>query len=124
MTTKRSAFALAVFAFIFELAVNGFGQKVGGFTAISTEDAGVQAAAEFAVTTQAGKANKEMSLSEIIKAERQVVAGTNFRLCMEVSSEAGEGQDDVMIYVIAVVYVDPKGNKKLSSWAISECGGE
>ena len=93
-------------------------------TWVLSRHADVQAAAEFAVATRAEKEQKEMELVDVLVAEKQVVAGTNYRLCLKVDSEAGEGQDYVTIFVQAVVYVDLKGNKKLSSWAISDCGGE
>lgn len=106
------------------LAGDASAQKLGGYKAADAAAADVQAAAEFAVATRAEKEQKEMELVDVLVAEKQVVAGTNYRLCLKVDSEAGEGQDYVTIFVQAVVYVDLKGNKKLSSWAISDCGGE
>ncbi|HMT06644.1 MAG TPA: cystatin domain-containing protein [Pyrinomonadaceae bacterium] len=112
-------FAAAV---LFIVAGSASAQKVGGFKTADVEAADVQEAASFAIEAQAEKSGKEIVLDEVLKAETQVVAGRNYRICMRVNSEAGEGQDDVSIVVQAVVYVDLKGNKKLSSWAISECG--
>ena len=56
------------------------------------------------------------------KAEVQIVAGRNYRLCMKVRSQGGEDEADAIIFVQAVVYIDLKGNKKLSSWSTSDCG--
>ena len=95
---------------------------LGGYRAIKATDAGAKEAAEFAVEAQAKKTEKEMSLDSVIKAESQTVAGTNYRLCLKVNSEAGEGQDDVEIFVQVVVNRDLKKNFKLVSWAISDCG--
>ena len=99
-------------------------QRVGGYQEISKTDSDAQAAAEFAVSSQAETTSKEMSLVEVVKAERQIVAGSNYRMCMQVNSEGAEGQDSVAITVQVVVYVDLKGNRKLSSWVISDCGDE
>jgi cystatin-C len=105
-------------------ASNAFGQRVGGYKAIAANDSAAHEAAEFAVSTQAEKSGKSMTLVSVTRAERQVVAGSNYRLCLKVNSEGGEGQDDVTIFVQAVVYVDLKGNKKLTSWTIADCGDE
>lgn len=90
---------------------------VGGYKVVAKTDAGVVAAAEFAIAAQSEKTEREYSLEEIIKAERQVVQGSNYRLCMEVSADGSD-----TFYVQAVVYVDLKGNKRLSSWVDSSCG--
>lgn len=109
-------------AFLLSLSVAASAQKVGGYAATDKDSAAVQEAAAFAVEAQAEKTSKEMSLDEVLMAEVQVVAGRNYRVCMRVNSEGGEGQDDVSLIIQAIVYVDLKGNKKLSSWAISKCG--
>lgn len=112
-------------AFVFVLAADASAQRstvLGGYKAAKTTDADVKAAAEFAVTKRAETEEKEMELASVLKAERQSVAGTNYRLCLKVDSEGGEGQDAVTIFVQAIVYKDLKGNYKLSSWTISECG--
>lgn len=113
------AYALAV---IFAFATASSAQMVGGFKPADIESDAVQEAASFAVEAHAEKTRKEILLDEVLKAEVQVVAGRNYRLCMRVNSEAGEGQDAVSLIIQTVVYVDLKGNKKLSSWAVSECG--
>jgi len=108
---------------VFVFASDGFGQMMGGYKVIASDDAAAQAAAEFAVTTQSEKSGKEMSLVEIVKAERQVVAGSNFRMCLKVASEGAEGHD-ATTSVQLVVYVDLKGNRKLTSWTASDCGDD
>ncbi len=121
---KRRLFsvALSVGVFMILTAATASAQKVGGYKEVSASDVAVQTAAAWAVSTKAESSGKEMSLAEVLSAERQVVAGSNYRICMKVNSEGGEGQDDVTIIVQAVVYVDLKGNRKLSSWVISDCG--
>ncbi|MBK9437062.1 MAG: hypothetical protein IPN51_03580, partial [Chloracidobacterium sp.] len=48
-------------------------------------DAGAVAAADFAIEAQSEKTEKEYTLEDIVKAERQVVQGSNYRLCLKVS---------------------------------------
>lgn len=91
--------------------------QVGGFRAIAKTDPNAVAAADFAIKTQSAKTGYTYELHELSKAERQVVAGTNYKLCMQVSADGDEA-----FWVQAVVYVDLKKNSKLTSWADSECG--
>lgn len=93
--------------------------RTGGYREIAKNDAGAVAAANFAITAQSAKTGNTFELHEIIKAERQVVAGTNYKLCMQVSADGDEA-----FFVQAVVYVDLKRNSKLTSWADSDCGDQ
>ena len=120
----RLSSMIVLSTFVLVLASSAFGQRLGGYKEIASNDSAAREAAEFAVTTQSEKAGKAMELLSVIKAERQVVQGSNYRLCLKVNSEGGDGQDDVTIFVQAVVYVDLKGNHKLTSWVISECGDD
>lgn len=117
-------YLLVIFAavLLFVVAGSASAQKVGGYKTADVESDDVQAAANFAIEAQAEKTSKEILLDEVLKAEVQVVAGRNYKICMRVNSEAGEGQDAVSLVIQAVVYVDLKGNRSLSSWEISECG--
>lgn len=108
---------ISALAVVFTFASAGFAQMVGGYKVVSKTDAGAVAAANFAVEAQSEKTGSEFLLEEIIKAERQVVQGSNYRLCLEVSANGSD-----TYYVQAVVYVDLKNNRRLSSWANSTCG--
>ncbi len=55
---------------------------VGGFGQVDTSDAGVKAAAAYAVSV----APKPVTLKEIVSARQQVVAGMNYSLCLRVTS--------------------------------------
>ena len=117
---KRHVPILVMTAILFASVIAVSAQRppmVGGYKAVANTDAGAVAAANFAVETQSEKTGSEYSLEELVKAERQVVQGSNYRLCMEVSADGGD-----TTFVQAVVYVDLKGNRKLSSWADSTCG--
>ena len=95
---------------------------LGGYKEIAKTDAAVKKAALFAVSAEAKRTEKEIEFISIVKAERQVVAGSNYRMCLKVSTEGAEGQDDTEVFVKVVVYVDLKGVQKLTSWEASDCG--
>src|SRR5436190_11710103 len=111
---KKSLFCATVFiALGLILTSDNFGQShvLGGYKVIDATDGGAAEAADFAIKAQSEKTEMEYELGDIVKAERQVVGGTNYRLCMDVSGNGGDGT-----YVQAVVYVDLKKNFKLTSW--------
>jgi hypothetical protein len=114
---KRTAVLVSALAVVFTFASASFAQMVGGYKVVAKTDAGAVAAAEFAVEAQSEKTGSEISLEDIVKAERQVVQGSNYRLCLEVSTDGGD-----TTYVQANVYVDLKNNRKLSKWSDSTCG--
>ena len=104
-------------------ATAGLAQRVGGYKKVATDDPGVQAAAEFAVGAQKEKQDGPLSLVAIKQAERQTVAGVNYRLCLEVEAadetDAGVESQDVQ----AVVYRNLQNEHRLMSWQEAECGG-
>lgn len=116
-SNNLSAIMLSAFAVILTFASASFAQMVGGYKVVAKTDSGVVAAADFAIQAQSEKTEKGYELAEIVKAERQVVQGSNYRICMEVSADGSD-----TFYVQAVVYVDLKNNRKLTSWADSSCG--
>lgn len=119
-TNLKLAVALAALTVIIGAASAASAQiKTGGYKQIDKTDAGAVAAAGFAINAQSEKTNMQFELHELVKAERQVVAGTNYRLCMQVSADGDES-----FFVLAVVYLDLKKNYKLTSWADSDCGDQ
>jgi hypothetical protein len=115
--------ALAAFTLFFA-ATTAFAQvpKVGGYKAAKVDDAAVVAAAEFAVTEHSEKNEVSLEIVDIQKAERQVVQGTNFRLCIEV--RVAEEDNEETQFVLATVYQNLKRVYKLTSWKPDACGGE
>ena len=108
-------FAIAIAIGLAAIAANA--QVLGGYKAISSDDAEAAEAAEFAVSTKAEE-QEGLSLSSGYKAERQSASGTNFRLCIEVELE-GESQ-----FVSTVVHRDTHGDFSLKSWTVVDgCGG-
>ena len=96
-------------------------QKTGGYKAIAKSDAGARAAAEFAVDAQAERKNLTIELVAVEKAESQVVAGTNFRLCLKITTSGAEDEADVTITVKVIVYRNLKGEYSLTSWVEEDC---
>jgi cystatin-C len=99
-------------------------QKVGGYKTIAKTDAGARAAAEFAVDAQAERKNLNIELVSIEKAESQVVAGTNYRLCLKITTSGAEDEADVTITVRVIVFRNLKGVYSLTSWMEEDCAPE
>jgi len=110
----------AAFAVVFACVTAASAQKVGGYKSVAVDDAGGVAAAEFAVADHSEKNEVSLEVVSIQKAERQIVAGTNYRLCIEVKV-VEEGNDDTQ-FVEVVVYQDLKKVYKLTGWKPDACG--
>jgi len=113
---------LVVLGVTFGCAMVGLAQTrpiVGGYKVVATDDQEVVAAAEFAVGEQGRKQESTITLVSIEKAERQVVAGTNYRLCLKVSSgdDAEETQE-----IKVVVFRSLQKQYSLKSWEEESCG--
>lgn len=120
----RLIIVFAAFAVVFGLAETSFSQtapRVGGYRKVSVEDATVAAAAEFAAKMQAEKQEIAIEVSEIHKAERQTVAGANYRLCLSANVVAGEDAESEIKQFVAVVYQNLKGVFQLKSWKEEQC---
>lgn len=96
----------------------GQGTMVGGFKAVAANDPEVMAAARFAVAAEGQKENATIGLLSVLSAERQTVAGANYRLCLEVEV------DGVARNVRALVFRSLKKEYQLKSWKVENCGGE
>lgn len=114
----RMLFVAAAFAVVLACASVSFAQpRVGGYKTAAVDAADVTAAAEFAVDAQNKKDDFGRTLVEVLSAEKQLVAGTNYRLCIQSKLGGDEGE---MHYVRVVVYMDLKQVYKLTSWADDE----
>ena len=81
----------------------------GGYSTVGLSD-DIKAAAEFAVQEQAKRDAVVLELSDISKAERQIVAGVNYRLDVVVKQSGSLRKASV------VVFKDLKSHYKLTSW--------
>lgn len=109
-----AAMIIAAFVFVGTTEINAQDRPnepmVGAYQKAERTDAEVKAAAEAAINEQ----GEDFRLRKIVKAERQVVAGMNFRLRMKVAEKVGEKESKYT--VIAVVYRDLEGNFSVTSW--------
>lgn len=87
---------------------------VGGYTEASVTDREVVSAANFAVGRERGRGGR-VSLVSVERAETQLVAGVNYRLCLRVRRR-GRIQR-----VVAVVYQDLQRRYSLTNWEVRSC---
>jgi hypothetical protein len=90
-------------------------QIAGGYSETPTDDRDAVAAAHFAIQKERQQLHARISLVSIKRAEVQVVAGLNYRLCMTVKVK-GKTRD-----VTVVVYKNLKQKYSLTSWTADEC---
>ena len=119
--TFRVTYFLVAIAFIFTMVSAASAQRVGGFKEISQSDPGAVAAAQFAVGAQARKTDATIELVSVEQAERQVVAGMKYRLCLAITTSGEEDEADVTINVRVVVFYSLKRVYTLSSWVEEDC---
>jgi hypothetical protein len=94
---------------------------VGGFKQVAADDPEVVSAAGFAVKEQGRKEGNTVKLISVEKAERQTVAGANYRMCLQV--EIKDETNNVIVTQGAKVLVF-RGLKKeysLRSWEEADC---
>lgn len=89
----------------------------GGYQAASTTEPEVITAARFAIKQEKRKKGGRLSLISIERAETQVVAGLNYRLCLKVKIK------NKIQSVQAVVYKNLQQKFSLSSWEAGACEG-
>lgn len=88
----------------------------GGYGDASVIEKDVRAAANFAVKSRSRSTGKTFTLVRITKAEVQVVAGLNYRLCMTVREGRKRARS-----VTAVVYKNLQNRRSLSRWKSGGC---
>jgi len=94
------------------------GQLAGAYSETSNDNPDAVAAARVAIQKERQKLHSRISLVSIKRAEVQVVAGLNYRLCMTVKVK-GKTRD-----VTAVVYKNLKQKYSLTSWTADDCKGK
>lgn len=89
----------------------GNGQIVGNYrNAVDDDRARVNATANFAVTTEAARCGRDLSLVRIVSAQTQIVAGINYRMILNVR-DGGKRRD-----ALVVVWRKLNGECRLTSW--------
>ena len=119
---KRNPGTVAI-AIVFVLigAVVVLAQKTGGYREIDKADEGAAAAAQFAIKDQSEKKELTYKLVSIEKAETQVVAGINYRLCLKVGYHKKDDDTDTTEFVSVVVFRNLQKEYSLTSWNEEAC---
>lgn len=119
---KKFLMIFAFFVVIFAASTESFSQRVlGGYKTAAVDDEGVTAAADFAVQAKSDGQEVTVLLESIAKAESQVVAGTNYRLCLSVYSNNDDGEKGDSFTVQVVVNKNLQGELSLKSWTAADC---
>lgn len=92
-------------------------QVVGGYGEVSVKDKAVRRAAAAAVRQHGKAEHHTVTLVKINKAEQQVVAGMNYRLCMTVR----HGRRGRAHTITAVVYQPIRKPMRLTNWEEGGC---
>lgn len=121
---KRKVIRIIVPALLVMIAASTviLGQKLGGYKEIAKDDEGAVAAAEFAVKDQSEKKEMTFKLVSVEKAETQVVAGINYRLCLKVSHQKEGDEAETTQSVRVVVFRSLQKEYSLTSWTEEDCG--
>lgn len=120
MRINKNLFTLlALVTMIAGSALMASAQITGGYSAVPVTDKDVIEAANFAVSNKNKHSTQTFKLVKILKAERQVVAGMNYNLCMSVTEGGGTKAETYD----AIVYVDLQKKFELSHWGKGDCVG-
>src|SRR6266446_2894695 len=95
------AIVLIAFAAISNHASHGLAQPAqiaGGYRDASKTDLAVLSAASFAIKQERRKLGRHLSLISIERAEVQVVAGLNYRLCLKVKINGKTREATAVVY--------------------------
>ena len=99
-------------------------QRLGSYREIDKSDEGAAAAAEFAVKAESESKEMTYKLVSIEHAESQVVAGTNYRLCLKVGYHKQDDDVDTTEFVRVVVNRNLQNQHSLTSWTEENCGSD
>jgi hypothetical protein len=87
----------------------------GGYTSIDPAAPEAKAAAEYAVSEQSSRTGMAVALRRLARAERQIVAGLNYRLCLEVT--VADKPEEAR----AIVYRNLQQRFSLTEWSTGAC---
>lgn len=122
--TLRFNLMLAALSIIFGCAGLAQAQIAGGYSITDIKSPDVIAAANYAVKRQAKKRGVKIKFMSINKAETQVVAGLNYRLCINVEVKAKGKKTYTPMFVQAIVFKNLEQKFSLTSWTEYGCRPE
>jgi len=107
---------LSVLSFVeLGLALETKAQTPGAYHLVPNDDSESLAAAKFAVQQEGQKLGKTIVFTSMVYAQQQIVAGTNFKLCIKVKVNGTSKRAET------VVNRDLQKQFKLTSWKWGEC---
>jgi len=107
---------LSILSFVeLGLALETYAQTPGAYRLVPNDDSESLAAAKFAVQEEGQKLGKTVVFTSMVYAQRQVVSGTNYKLCLKVKVNGTSKRAET------VVYRDLQKQFKLTSWKWGEC---
>ena len=122
---RKGRFVIVLFVLAIALGTIGASaQRLGGYREIDKSDEGAAAAAEFAVKAESESKEMTYKLVSIEHAESQVVAGTNYRLCLKVGYHKQDDDVDTTEFVRVVVNRNLQNQHSLTSWTEENCGSD
>jgi len=122
---RKGRFAVGFLVLAIALgAIAASAQRLGGYREIDKSDEGAAAAAEFAVKAESESKEMTYKLVSIEHAESQVVAGTNYRLCLKVGYHKQDDDVDTTEFVRVVVNRNLQNQHSLTSWTEENCGSD
>ena len=122
---RKGRFVVVLFVLAIALGtIAASAQRLGGYREIDKSDEGAAAAAEFAVKAESESKEMTYKLVSIEHAESQVVAGTNYRLCLKVGYHKQDDDVDTTEFVRVVVNRNLQNQHSLTSWTEENCGSD
>jgi Aspartic acid proteinase inhibitor len=85
------------------------------YSAVNTNDPGIKAAAEFVAAEQGRREGVDLSLMEIVQAQKQIVSGLNYKMCLRVKSGSTTRT------AVAVIYKNLQQQYSLTSFQWGKC---
>jgi hypothetical protein len=107
---------LSILYFVmFALAPETAAQTPGGYRLVPNDDSESMAAAKFAVREEGQKLGKTIVFTSLVYAQKQVVSGTNHKVCIKVKVNGTSKRAET------VVNRDLQKQYTLKSWRWGEC---
>ncbi len=94
---------------------DAFAQHPGGYHLLSNDDPETVSATKFAVGEKGRTFGKTIVLTSIVHAQRQLVSGVNYKLCLKVRVDGTSKRSE------ALVYRNPQKQYSLTSWTWGQC---
>jgi Aspartic acid proteinase inhibitor len=100
---------------VFGLALETSAQTPGAYRLVPNDDPESLAAAKFAIREEGQKLGKTIVFTSMVYAQRQIVSGTNYKLCLKVKVNGTSKRAET------VVYRNLQKQYNLTSWKWGEC---